>query len=145
MLTEQQTQIAKDFAEGTLSVNEIASKHEVSRTSLWQYRQNPEFKALMEDFGKQILDMTRNELKLNSNKYLQKLSKLADSKSEKVALDALKTLMGMAGISSEMTTKLELSMPPPVDSGKPSNDVIRKKLESLRATKPDIQQTEEGV
>lgn len=125
MLTEQQINIAKEFAIGTLSVNQIAEKNEVSRTTLWQWRQIPEFKELMDTYSKEILAMTRSEIKLHSNQYLQKLNKLTDSKNEKVRLEALKTLMAMAGISSEMTTKLELSMPEPTRQEKLTVEELR--------------------
>jgi transposase-like protein len=110
MLTEVQISCAKDFVTGTLSINAIAKKNEVSRTTLWEWRQNAEFKALMDSYAIEIQDMTKTELRLNSNKYLQLLNKLAESKNERIRLDALKTLMEMAELTPKSSPKIEFNM-----------------------------------
>lgn len=81
--------------------NQIAKHFKMSASRVAYIMQSDEFRMLAQDYTKNTLQMTKLAITMMSEKALQTMVKLLDSKNEKIQLSAAKDLLDRAGLVSK--------------------------------------------
>lgn len=128
MLTENQIVVAEEIMKGELEYSEIAEKYGICRKTLYNWRQDQEFKEKLAELEKDCIEETKTALKMASIKAYKKLIKCLDSPNSKVSLDAARDILDRAGLSVAQNIKFGVDQPTEPD--KLSIDIIKARLQT---------------
>lgn len=85
------------------SRNQIAAHFKMSARRVQEIMRSEEFKIMAQEYSKNTLMLTKLSITMMSEKALQTMVKLLDSKSEKIRLATAKDLLDRAGLAKKQT------------------------------------------
>ena len=106
MLTEAQIECIKLLVKG-VTITDISEELNVSRTTIYAWKEIPEFKAELDKLEREYLTAASNSLKYAAPYAAKKLIKLLNGHYEKTQLDAAINVLDRT--TGKATTKVEVS------------------------------------
>jgi transcriptional regulator len=127
MLTEAQIECIKLLVKG-VTITDIAEKLNISRSTIYVWKEIPEFKAELDKLEQEYLNAASNSLKYAAPVAAKKLIKLLNGKYEKTQLSAAIDLLDRT--TGKATTKVEINGKDK-DNNNVDDDILDKEINEV--------------